>query len=360
MVSEFDAYAGEAAGLGPYFGFVGRPAGPAAGSPDAPSVTFVEAMARCAWRAFVTRVLGVEPTRDALAVLPSPGGDPRLLGSVVHAALEVLVGDALSGSPLDLESEGTPVPRPQAARVEQVVQEMAERELREAAIPIPSFARVIAGVALPMVFEAFERDWSEDEPPRVLGVEVSARVEVPDAAGTLRALRFRADRVDRVAGALRLSDYKTGASAVTGKRPDTRRKKLLQGIARGELLQAAVYAQLAPGAEGRYLHLATAQPEEVRAPALVGDPEVGTALAQALDVVLGARDAGVYVPHLLDFGKDQEPRACARCEVKEACLRGDSGARGRLRRFVEGATALGRGTAPYAAARLLRLDEAAP
>ena len=360
VISEFDAHAGAAAGLGPYLGFVGSPANVSAGALGAPSVTFIEGMARCAWKTFVTRVLGVEPTRDARAVLPSRNSDPRLLGRVVHAALEVLVGDALARAPVDLESEGTPVPRPPASRVEQVVREVAERELREAAIPIPSYARVLAGVALPMVSEAFALDWSEDEPLRVVGVEVEAQVEVRDAEGELRALRFRADRVDRLAAGLRLSDYKTGVPVAKGKRPDTRRKQLLQGIARGELLQAAVYARLAAGAEGRYLHLHVAPPGALRSFELVDDAEVGDALGHALAVVLGARDAGVYVPRLLDFAKDREPRACSSCEVKEACLRGDSTARGRLRRFLEGASAPGPGSPRHAAARLLRLGEATP
>ena len=276
----------------------------------------------------------------------------------MHGALETLVGDALTGSPQNLEGDGTVVPRPLEARVEAVVAEVAEYELREAAVSIPSYARVLAGVALPMVQEAFEMDWSDQPSPRVLGVEVDARVEVMDAAGRSRVLRFRADRVDRVAEGLRLSDYKTGVPGVTGKRDDTRRRNLLRGIARGQLLQGAVYAGMGPGAEARYLHLDPAQPDESRTLSLVSDDEVRDALGHALEAILGACDAGAYVPRLLDFAQDQEPRACARCEVKESCVRGDSNARGRLRRFMESAEQAPQTSPHEAASRLLRLGEA--
>ena len=354
VVSEFDTYADDAAELGPYFGFVGLP-----GPSGAPSVTFVERMARCGWQAFVTRRLRVEPPPDALAALPTRGGNPMLLGRVVHGALEVLVGDALAGLPFDLEAEGVAVPRPGDERVLQVVREVAARELREAAVPIPSYASVLAAVALPQVVEAFRADWSAGD-PRVLGVEVDARVEIVDAAGTRRALRFRADRIDRVDTGLRLSDYKTGALRLQQKGADARRNGLLRYTARGELLQGAVYAALGEGAEGRYLYLDPEQPEWGRSLTLVADAEVREALGHALDVILGAHDAGAYAPRLLDFADDQEPRACGQCEVKEACLRGDSTARGRLRRFLETAGTSESGSPQGAAARLLRVGEGAP
>lgn len=357
VAAEYDRYWEEGAELGPYFGFVGARAVPAADVADAPSVTFVEQMARCAWSAFLQRVLGVAPMPDALAALPSRGGDARLLGSVVHRALEVLVRDALPGSSTDLEGVGTPVPRPALPRVEEALFAAAEHELRDAAIPIPGYAQVLARAALPMVAEAFEFDWSGEEPPHVLGVEVDAQVEILDAAGTPRSLRFRADRVDRVAGGLRLSDYKTGRSKVKGKKEDTRRKKFLAFIANGALLQGAVYASLRPGAEGRYLYLDATKQGDAPFLALTADGEVQGALGEALAAVLGARDAGAYVPRLLDIKEDQEPRTCERCEVKQACLRGDSSATGRIRRFLEGNGATSQGAPQHAAARLLRLRE---
>jgi len=41
--------------------------------------------------------------------------------------------------------------------------------------------------------------------------------------------------------------------------------------------------------------------------------------------------AGTFFPRLVDPDADKEPRACDYCGVAEACLRGDSGVRGRLR-----------------------------
>ncbi|MFP8875585.1 MAG: PD-(D/E)XK nuclease family protein, partial [Myxococcota bacterium] len=357
VAAEYDRYGEEGAELGPYFGFVGARAEPAVDGSEAPSVTFVEQMARCPWSAFLQRVLRVRPPRDAMAALPSRGGDSWLLGNVVHRALEVLVREALPGASADLEGAGTPVPRPGLPRVEEALLAAARHELRDAAIPIPGYARVLARAGLPMVTEAFEVDWSEDGSPHVLGVEVAARVEILDAAGTPRALRFRADRVDRVAGALRLSDYKTGRSKVGGKKEDTRRKKFLDFIANGALLQGAVYANLSPGAEGRYLYLDATKQGDAASLALTADPEVQGALGEALAAVLDARDAGAYVPRLLDIKADKEPRNCERCEVKQACLRGDSSATGRIRRFLSDSGSTSRAAPQRAAARLLRLRE---
>ena len=358
--AEYDRYWEEGAELGPYFGFVGARAEPAADVSDAPSVTFVEQMARCPWSAFLQRVLGVRPPRDAMAALPSRGSDSWLLGNVVHRALEVLIGEALPGTSADLEGAGTPVPRPALPRVEQALLAAAQHELRDAAIPIPGYARVMARAGLPMVAEAFEVDWSENGPPHVLGVEVAARVEILDAAGTPRALRFRADRVDRVVGGLRLSDYKTGRSKVGGKQEEKRRKKFLDFIANGALLQAAVYANLGPGAEGRYLYLDAKKRGDIPFLALTADAEVQAALGAALAAVLDARDEGAYVPRLLDKKGDNEPRNCERCEVKQACLRGDSSATGRIRRFLTEGDSTSRGAPQHAAVRLLLLQEPRP
>ena len=46
-------------------------------------------------------------------------------------------------------------------------------------------------------------------------------------------------------------------------------------------------------------------------------------------MVLAAWDAGEFFPRLVDE-KGAEPDACRFCDVAEACLRGDSGARARL------------------------------
>src|SRR5207244_12259578 len=72
--------------LGPFLGAVG----PARGALDprrlAPSVTQLEGIARCPWQAFLSRLLGLEPTPDAQGALPA-ARDRRRLGNVVHGVL---------------------------------------------------------------------------------------------------------------------------------------------------------------------------------------------------------------------------------------------------------------------------------
>src|SRR6202035_4146944 len=50
----------------------------------------------------------------------------------------------------------------------------------------------------------------------------------------------------------------------------------------------------------------------------------------AVQAALGAWEAGAFFPRLVDPGGRAEPARCSWCTVAEACLRGDSGARGRL------------------------------
>ena len=47
-----------------------------------------------------------------------------------------------------------------------------------------------------------------------------------------------------------------------------------------------------------------------------------------------AFDRGSFFPRLIDPATGNEPRRCQVCEVKEACIRGDSGARRRLEHWV--------------------------
>jgi hypothetical protein len=62
-------------------------------------------------------------------------------------------------------------------------------------------------------------------------------------------------------------------------------------------------------------------------------------LKLALEVTLGAWQAGAFPPRLLDEKLEKEPPACASCEVAPACLRKDSGVRQRLKRWLETARA---------------------
>ena len=91
--------------------------------------------------------------------------------------------------------------------------------------------------SVPYVEVARQCDWSAGPLP-VVGVEVGARARLPVGSGE-REVRFRADRVDRRGGRLRLTDYKTGAP----KPPKSDRGEALPAaLARRQMLQAAIYA----------------------------------------------------------------------------------------------------------------------
>ena len=59
--------------------------------------------------------------------------------------------------------------------------------------------------------------------------------------------------------------------------------------------------------------------------------------ARLARVALAALDHGSFLPRLIDPSSNTEPRLCQNCAVKEACLRGDSGARTRLERWATAA-----------------------
>ena len=61
-----------------------------------------------------------------------------------------------------------------------------------------------------------------------------------------------------------------------------------------------------------------------------GDAELERAFSAATAAVLGAWEAGTFFPRVVDLAGRAEPGRCKFCDVAEACLRGDSGARGRL------------------------------
>ncbi len=181
----------------------------------------------------------------------------------------------------------------------------------------------------------------------------------PDSTeGSDEVIYFRADRVDWVDGALVLTDYKTGRPLSDAVRPATRHKHFEAAVRRGEQLQAVAYAQAAsalvgPGARatdavGRYLYLTPdvegAEPIdlgtlELLAPA--ADAELAAAFERAARALLAARREGSFAPRLVEPDGLREPALCGRCNVAEACLRGDSGARRRMAAWAEAGTEQG-------------------
>jgi hypothetical protein len=355
-----------AAGLGPYFGFVGRRGRP--GDPRGSDlwVTHAENLAACPWQLFLERLLRLEPTPDPLQALP--GTDALLLGNVVHAVLEEMATAAglSSGAPLAealaAGRQAIAVPWPQPAELDRRLLATARRVLAEEGIPLPGLARALAIQARSFLDRAGEIDWGGGERGggehgggehgagatlAVLAVEAVGEVAVEDGGGRRRRLAFKADRVDRAGaaggglgdpgGAVRLTDYKTGRPLSTAKREQTLRDHHLRRVREGRNLQATAY-QLAGEAEaggaaavGRYLYLRPdADPRSVEFAVGGDDPAFAERFAATARAAFAAWDAGGFFPRVVDTAGEKEPVRCSFCRVAEACLRGDSGARRRL------------------------------
>lgn len=336
-------------GLGPYFGFVGPST--AAGDPRGADlwVTTLERLAACPWQTFLGRVLRFEPTPDPLQALP--GLDPLLLGSTVHGALEEVVQRALPEPHAEsLEEadarEPEEVPWPEPDELEAILRRRAAALLAAEGIALPGLERALAAAARPFVEAAHQAEW-HPRAPAVLAAEVSGSVRVEDAAGAPRLLRFRADRVDRMVDrrfpGLRLTDYKTGRPVSDAVRQKTRDEHFLRQVEAGERLQAVAYALATGGplpsmhaGQGRYVFLRPELPPEQREFGVWGShvPFVD-AFTAAARATIAAWDRGTFFPRLVEPDRDEEPRRCSWCPVREACPRGDSGARRRLAAWAE-------------------------
>jgi hypothetical protein len=337
--------------LGPWFGFVGALGRAPAGASDPRRgdlwITHLEGMAGCPWQTFLTRVLRLEPTPDPLEALP--GVDALLLGNLVHAVLEAVV---LAVAPGEWQGEAAPawearepvaVPWPAPAEFERLLRAAAERVVEEEGISLPGMARALAERARPFLEVARQAEWGGPGAAlAVLGAEVFGQVEIAvpgDPIGRPRPLRFKADRIDRTAriegtpAELRLTDYKTGRPISTAKREEKRAEHFLASVRAGTRLQAVAY-RLAGGesGHGRYLYLRPdlAEREFAIGAGTSGEAELERAFGAATASVLGAWEAGTFFPRVVDLSGRAEPVRCKFCSVAEACLRGDSGARGRL------------------------------
>jgi hypothetical protein len=349
--------------LGPYYGFVGPAREGADPRRGALYVTRLEAIARCPWQAFVERLLRIERVPDPFEALP--GIDPLRLGNAVHRFLERVAQTA--GRPtraalaaVDPEKPA-PVPWPDPEAQSTWLREAAEAVLREDGAPLPGLVELLVRQAGALLDRARELDFASGAAPAVLGAELQGGFRVPDPGGAERWVRFRADRVDAVGGTLVLTDYKTGKPVAEQVRAASRRKRLLEAVRCGTHLQACAYArasEVGPPAAGRYLYL---RPDldpaaaDVRVDA--ADVELARVFDEAVASLLRAHDLGSFVPRLLEGGGDEAAGRCERCEVKEACLWGDSGARGRLRAWLDdGDAGARRSDGERAVADVLALD----
>lgn len=319
--------------LGPWFGFVGTLGAELRSGELDPrrrelAVTHLERLDGCPWQFFLSRLLAIEPTPDPLQALP--GLDARLLGNLIHAVLDRLAKLALDGGAAEWPADG---------EIEPILRDEAARMVALEGIALSGLGRALAEWARPYLAAARE-PWRNE----LIQTEVKGSIEVVDpVTGGIRKLAFRADREDRLPdGAPLFTDWKTGRPLSLKKRPERRRADLIGKIASGALLQAVAYRRSAgPEALGRYFYL---KPEaEVREFAVEEDPEIDAAFDRAVSAGLAAHAAGSFFPRLVDTAGQKEPRRCDYCEVAEACLRGDSGARRRLfewsaRSEPEGAT----------------------
>jgi RecB family exonuclease len=318
--------------LGPFFGFVGALG---AGDPRGRelAVTRLEGLARCAWQTFLERELGLEPPPDALAELPD--ATPLLVGNVVHAVLERLVREAGGAVEVTLEEAHARGPVrvawPGPERLLVLAREEAARAAREEGVVLAGFARLLASRALPALARIGALDWA-DGGPAVLGAEVTGAVVLARAGGGERRLRFRADRADLVGGAVALVDYKTGQPVSQRVKPAGRREELLAAVAQGGRLQGAAYARSSPLVrEGRYLFAKDGLDDEhARVVIVREDAAVAEAFAEATRELLAAYELGAFPPVLLGPKRAGTARACAWCEVAEACLQGETGSRRHL------------------------------
>ncbi len=317
--------------LGPFFGRVGPlPA-------ERLFVTRVERVIDCAWLDFLTRCLGLEPLPDPSVALPEPL-DPVRIGTATHRVLEELFAASLreQGPPptdwttADLLPAESPFPDREL--VSRRAGEVAAALLGDEGLARWGFERLFAAALIERI-EVARVDYGAGR--RVVGVELEGEADLALHGAPIRLL-FRADRVDREADRLVLTDYKTGRAKPIAEL--ARAGKLARAIASGRSLQPAAYVAALGGrpATGRLLALGPAEDDDIERVAALDEGATAAlaALARATAVAAAARAAGRLLPRLVDASGEQRGPACATCELVEACIQEDSTARGRLARWA--------------------------
>ncbi|MFI5167856.1 MAG: PD-(D/E)XK nuclease family protein [Thermoanaerobaculales bacterium] len=316
--------------LGPYFGFIGAPVENADPRREPPFVTRLEEVARCPWQVLLRKLLRLERPPEA-ARLPELGAN--LVGALVHAVLAKIVLERMETPPASLEQAITrdpaPVPWPEDAEFERMLAEEALALLRREGLTLGGLARLLAARARPVLLVARDLEWQGREGVPAIAAEVAGSASLP---GEPRRIRFIADRVDGTPEGAVLTDYKTGRLLATVTTAAAQRRHLLEAVRGGLRLQAAAYALALDDATGRYVFLRPERkPGQAYEYSVSGDDrEVAAAFADAVRATLAAWDAGIFFPRLVNPDGRGTPDACRTCEVREACLQGDSGARRRL------------------------------
>lgn len=340
--------------LGPFFGFAGARPEPATDSDPrraAPAVTTLQSLAGCGWRTFLGRLLRLAAPlagEDEIPELPA-----RLTGTVVHLVLERMAPEALREvrTVADAElHEGVEVPWPDDARLAALIATACREALAEEGLDSELFALPLELAATEVLAVVRRLDWPGGS-RRLQGLEVEGAAALQLELGA-RSVSFRADRVERAGDMLLLTDYKTGKSSFsTYSQAETRRRKLEEALAEGDWLQLPAYARARAGrtVEGRLLFLKS-DLEDDRREALFAAPADGTVLdlreRAVWQTLFTAWDRGTFLPRLLDKTLEGPYKECAYCEVRVACLQGESGARLRLERWVRRRLETPTGVAP--------------
>jgi hypothetical protein len=285
--------------------------------------------------------MGVAPMPDPRLGLPEPGA--AVVGQVVHGVLQAVVDGACDRQSTSLEEAlqhgPCSVPWPDPERLERLLHEVASRTARRMGLDGLGLSRLLAAQARPYLEVARRVEWGEDGVlDDVLGAEVKGRAEIAEIIG--EAVPFRADRVDRRAHGVVLTDYKNGRPPSDAKTAAKRREHLASFIARGRGLQGSAYARSGgPGsAEGRYLYLRPEipGPEESRTFRIASDDvELEGIFLEAVSVIVEAWRAGAFFPRVEEPDGSFPPQ-CRWCPILQACLRDDSAYRRRLVEVMDG------------------------
>ena len=195
----------------------------------------------------------------------------------------------------------------------------------------------------------------------ILAVESEGSAELL-LDGAVRTIRFRADRVERSGDgdSLLLTDYKSGAPVSAGKKAPTRDRALAKSIREGKNLQLAAYALArldgATTTAGRLLFVRPDLAEQSREVyATAGDAALAGAPWSA---IFRARELGAFLPRLVGADLRSTFDGCDNCDVRVACVQGDSGARLRFERWAASrvpGTARGESAAEGAARELFEI-----
>lgn len=332
VLHELDPGFSRPARPGLYLGRVGRALAPN----RAVSVSAFENTARCPWQAFLARILKIRTVQDPLAAVPDLPAN--VIGLVVHKVLE------------DLAKAGKEMRWPGEAHLLECTARAADEIIRREHLAPRGLRHWLVQMALPYLRVAGELQSASTV--HVMGAEKRGELAIE---GSGRKLTFIADRVEQSPEGELWTDFKTGKPLTTNLRD--REEPFLKKVQSGENLQVAVYA-VASSARGRYVYLNPQSPSHARELGCGADT-VRVVLAGALQRIDQVWVQGGFVPKLALRGKEDEPPSCEYCDVRLACLRGDSGAKLLIQRWLSSRPEPG---APgyEQAAHALMANEAAP